>query len=154
MKNDTATIQYIIKLEPTILHYKFLLTQQSSLLGSLLNDLYILNVKDEERQGDFLECWEFLMIIEHVEPAEYNRESLKELFFKNADTTLKSRQTQVMSLSRFSRLCVMKGYLSKLSQKAYFKKSKITHSFNLDNFCSKFRSEYMASFFLTLASNI
>lgn len=134
---------FLIKLEPVLLHYRFLLKQQSSLVGSLINDIYIIGATDERREMQFLECWEFLLIIENVEPEKFNKAELKELFYKHADLSVEQGGEQVISMNRFAKLCMMKNLLSKRAQKNYFKKHKIGTSFQFDQFATKFRTDYM-----------
>ena len=138
-------MQYRLKLEPAILHFRFLMHHQYSLIGTLLNDIYITGATDNREAIQYMECWEFLMIMEHVEYQQYEKEEFKTLFYRYADLSIEEKNDQVMSLSRFSKLCMMKNYLSKETQKGYFKKYKISNNFNFDSFSMKFRSEYMVA---------
>jgi hypothetical protein len=125
------------------------------LVGSLLNDIYIIGATEQRKSAQFLECWEFLMIMEHIQP-DYKREEYKEMFYKHADLSIQGKNEQVMSLSRFAKLCMMKNLLSKRHQNLFMKKYKVLSSsnFNFDVFCNKFRSEYMVEVVLTSAQDL
>ena len=86
------------------------------------------------------------MIMEHIEQ-DYKRDDYKEMFYKHADLSIQGKNEQVMSLSRFAKLCMMKNLLSRKSQNSFLKKNKIGSSatFNFDVFCTRFRSEYMVA---------
>lgn len=136
---------YYNKLEPALLHYKFLITQQSSLVGSMVNDIYLVGTTDDSRVTPHLECWEFLLILENVESQVFKKDEFKELFFKYADIYVEGKVGQLMSLSRFCKLCLMKSFLSVNAQKVFFKKHRIKTDFDFDSFSSRFHSEYMVA---------
>ena len=111
----------------------------------MVNDIYLVGASDDPRIVPHLECWEFLMILENVEPQLFRRNEFKELFYKYADIYVEGKTGQLMSLSRFCKLCLMKSLLSVEAQKTFFKQHKVKPDFDFDAFSSRFHVEYMVA---------
>lgn len=154
MKPEDQKLKYHLILEPALLHYKFLFAQQLSLVGSMLGDIYLIGTSDDSRTTPHLECWEFLMILEHLDPDTFERQEFKELFYMYADLTVEGTTGQLMSLTRFCKLCLMRNLLSIESRKAYFKKHRISNMFDFEDFSKQFHSCYMVNNILTAATAI
>lgn len=145
MKPEDHKLKYHIILEPAMLHYKFLYSQQLSLVGSMLGDIYLICTTEDSNIAPHIECWEFLMILEHLEPETFERQEFKELFYKYADLIVEGTTGQMMSLTRFCKLCLMRNLLSMESRKAYFKKHRISNMFDFEDFSKQFHSCYMVT---------
>lgn len=111
----------------------------------MVNDIYLVGASEDSRAIPHLECWEFLLILENVEPQDFKREEFKQLFYKYADISVEGKSGKFMSLSRFCKLCLMKNLLSVDAQKAFFKQHKIKADFDLETFSSRFHSDYMVA---------
>ena len=75
----------------------------------------------------------------------FKRDEFKELFYKYADISVEGKSGHFMSLSRFCKLCLMKSLLSVNAQKAFFKQHRIKPDFDLEDFSSRFHSDYMVA---------
>lgn len=111
----------------------------------MVDNIYLVGATDDSRATPHLECWEFLLILENVEPQAFKKDEFKELFFKYADIADENSSGHLMSLSRFCKLCLMKTFLSVQAQKLFFKKHKIKPDFDFDSFSNRFHSEYMVA---------
>lgn len=137
---DETQTYYLVCLEPVMNHYHYLWKKQKSIINSILGRMYITYGEDEHSK---IEIWEFMMLMRHIEPTEFDEEDTKKLFFKHADVKSDLRQIPAMSLGRFSKLCLMNDYFNKDSEKVFHKKvRRLEEASNLEDFTHKYRAIY------------